>query len=151
MPETMFWGTGRRKTSTARVRIAQGAGKILVNSRPFEEYFPIPLTRKIIMQPLTTTENVGKFDVYANIGRWILRPGRRLQARYRKSPGEVQRGVPLVAAQSRITYPRPTDAGTQEIRSQESPQTATVLQTLTRLVGSFVFVVVIPSEFGEFG
>ncbi|OIP24490.1 30S ribosomal protein S9, partial [bacterium CG2_30_54_10] len=67
MPETMFWGTGRRKTSTARVRIAQGAGKILVNSRPFEEYFPIPLTRKIIMQPLTTTENVGKFDVYANI------------------------------------------------------------------------------------
>jgi len=63
----MFWGTGRRKTSTARVRIAQGAGKILVNSRPFEEYFPIPLTRKIIMQPLTTTENVGKFDVYANI------------------------------------------------------------------------------------
>lgn len=67
MPEAMFWGTGRRKASTARVRILKGEGKILVNQRPFDEYFPIPLTRKIILQPLTVTETVGKFDVLANI------------------------------------------------------------------------------------
>ncbi|NLI75688.1 MAG: 30S ribosomal protein S9 [Candidatus Riflebacteria bacterium] len=67
MPEAMFWGTGRRKASTARVRILKGDGKILVNQRPFDEYFPIPLTRKIILQPLTVTETVGKFDVLANI------------------------------------------------------------------------------------
>ncbi|RCK78576.1 MAG: SSU ribosomal protein S9p (S16e) [Candidatus Ozemobacter sibiricus] len=67
MPEATFWGTGRRKSSTARVRIIKGDGKILVNDRPFDEYFPIPLTRKIILQPLTVTETVGKFDIRANI------------------------------------------------------------------------------------
>lgn len=67
MAEAFFWGTGRRKTATARVRICRGEGKIIVNKRPFEEYFPIPLTRQIIVQPLTATETFGKFDVYANI------------------------------------------------------------------------------------
>ena len=67
MAKTFFWGTGRRKASTARVRICKGDGKIVVNNRLFEDYFPIPLTRKIIVQPLATTETLGKFDVYANI------------------------------------------------------------------------------------
>lgn len=67
MQEVVFWGTGRRKTSTARVRLIKGTGKIVVNNRPFEEYFTIPLTRKIILQPLTVTETLGKFDIYANI------------------------------------------------------------------------------------
>jgi small subunit ribosomal protein S9 len=65
--ELFFWGTGRRKSATARVRICRGEGKIVVNKRAFEDYFPIPLTRKIIVQPLATTETLGKFDVYANI------------------------------------------------------------------------------------
>ena len=67
MSEPNFWGTGRRKTATARVRITKGAGKILVNARPIEDYFPIALTRKIIVQPLTLTETLGKFNVQANI------------------------------------------------------------------------------------
>lgn len=67
MAEAFFWGTGRRKSATARVRIRRGEGKIVVNKRAFEEYFPIPLTRKIIVQPLATTETLGKFDVFANI------------------------------------------------------------------------------------
>ncbi len=67
MAEVFFWGTGRRKVATARVRICRGEGKIIINKRPVEEYFPIPLTRKIIVQPLATTETLGKFDVYANI------------------------------------------------------------------------------------
>ncbi|MDD3146765.1 MAG: 30S ribosomal protein S9 [Candidatus Riflebacteria bacterium] len=67
MAELFFWGTGRRKSATARVRICRGEGKIVVNKRAFESYFPIPLTRKIIVQPLATTETLGKFDVYANI------------------------------------------------------------------------------------
>lgn len=67
MAELFFWGTGRRKAATARVRICRGEGKIIVNKREFEEYFPIPLTRKIIVQPLATTETMGKFDIYANI------------------------------------------------------------------------------------
>ncbi len=67
MAELFFWGTGRRKSATARVRICRGEGKIVVNKRAFEDYFPIPLTRKIIVQPLATTETLGKFDVFANI------------------------------------------------------------------------------------
>ncbi len=67
MSEVNFWGTGRRKTATARVRITKGAGKIIVNTRPIEDYFPIALTRKIIVQPLTLTETLGKFNVLANI------------------------------------------------------------------------------------
>jgi len=67
MADVFFWGTGRRKSATARVRICRGEGKIIVNKRPIEEYFPIPLTRKIIVQPLATTETLGKFDVFANI------------------------------------------------------------------------------------
>ena len=67
MAELFFWGTGRRKSATARVRICRGEGKIVVNKRAFEDYFPIPLTRKIIVQPLATTETLGKFDVYANV------------------------------------------------------------------------------------
>ena len=67
MADTNFWGTGRRKTSTARVRVRPGEGKITVNKRPFEDYFPIPLTRKIITQPLATTETLGRFDIDANI------------------------------------------------------------------------------------
>lgn len=67
MADLFFWGTGRRKSATARVRICRGEGKIVVNKRAFEDYFPIPLTRKIIVQPLATTENLGRFDVYANV------------------------------------------------------------------------------------
>lgn len=67
MAEVFFWGTGRRKAATARVRICRGEGKFIINKRSFEDYFPIPLTRKIIVQPLTATETIGRFDVYANI------------------------------------------------------------------------------------
>ncbi len=67
MADSYIWGTGRRKAATARVRIRRGEGLILINKRPFEEYFPIPLTRKIIVQPLTATETFGKFDIHANI------------------------------------------------------------------------------------
>lgn len=67
MADSNIWGTGRRKCSTARVRIMKGDGKIIINDRAFETYFPIALTRKIIMTPLTVTETLGKFNVEANI------------------------------------------------------------------------------------
>ena len=67
MSDSYFWGTGRRKTATARVRIKKGEGKITVNERKFEDFFPLPLTRKIIVQPLSVTETTGKFDIIANI------------------------------------------------------------------------------------
>ncbi len=63
-----FYGTGRRKTSVARVWIRPGAGKILVNRRPFEDYFPRETLRMIIAQPLQLTNTFGQIDVLVNVG-----------------------------------------------------------------------------------
>jgi small subunit ribosomal protein S9 len=67
MADTYFTGTGRRKTAVARVRLKKGDGRIIVNKRPIEDYFPIALMRKLIAQPFQVTETVGKWDVLANI------------------------------------------------------------------------------------
>ena len=58
--------TGRRKSSVARVRIMSGEGKIQINKRPFEAYFPREVNRLIIMQPIETANMVSKIDVFAN-------------------------------------------------------------------------------------
>ena len=62
-----FYGTGRRKTSVARVWIKPGTGRMIVNRRPFEEYFPRETLRMIIAQPMAITNTVGQFDVLATV------------------------------------------------------------------------------------
>jgi small subunit ribosomal protein S9 len=62
-----FLGTGRRKTSIARVRLASGNGKITVNGRTFETYFPMETQRGTVTQPLTVTGTADKFDVRVNV------------------------------------------------------------------------------------
>jgi small subunit ribosomal protein S9 len=62
-----FLGTGRRKTSIARVRIASGSGKIVVNGRAFENYFPTDTLRMVVTQPLTVTSLTGKYDLRVNV------------------------------------------------------------------------------------
>ncbi len=62
-----FLGTGRRKTAVARVRLAVGSGKIVVNGRPFENYFPADGLRTTVLQPLTATESVAKYDVRISV------------------------------------------------------------------------------------
>jgi small subunit ribosomal protein S9 len=60
-------GTGRRKTAVARVRLASGTGKILVNGRPFENYFPAESLRTVATQPLAVTGTAGKFDAQISV------------------------------------------------------------------------------------
>jgi len=62
-----YLGTGRRKTAIARVRLASGTGKITVNGRPFENYFPVETLRGMASQPLTVTGTAGKLDVRVNV------------------------------------------------------------------------------------
>jgi small subunit ribosomal protein S9 len=62
---TQHYGTGRRKTSTARVFLRPGAGTITVNNRPLETHFPAESLRLVIRQPLVSTETLEKFDVFA--------------------------------------------------------------------------------------
>jgi len=65
--EIQYYGTGRRKTSTARVYLRAGAGDFQINRKPFDAYFPNETLRMIIRQPLNLTETVGKFDVLINV------------------------------------------------------------------------------------
>lgn len=64
---TEFLGTGRRKTAVARVRLATGSGKITVNGRAFEVYFPLDTLRATVSQPLALTGNGDKLDVRVNV------------------------------------------------------------------------------------
>ena len=65
MATTQHYGTGRRKTSTARVFLRPGSGTITINERPIEASFPTETLRLIIRQPLVATENLERFDVLA--------------------------------------------------------------------------------------
>src|SRR5687768_18494448 len=64
-----IWGVGRRKSATARVRVAPGSGKVMVNSRELNDYFPNERDRKAIFGPLEASQYGGKIDVYVKIGR----------------------------------------------------------------------------------
>ena len=67
MAVTQYYGTGRRKTSTARVFLRPGTGSIVVNSRPLDVYFGRETARMVVRQPLELTANLEKFDVYVNV------------------------------------------------------------------------------------
>ena len=62
-----FYGTGRRKSSVARVRIVPGTGNITINGRTIDEYFGLETLKLIVNQPFGVTETVGKFDIIANV------------------------------------------------------------------------------------
>ncbi|MBR5910272.1 MAG: 30S ribosomal protein S9 [Schwartzia sp.] len=62
-----YYGTGRRKTSVARVRLVPGAGKVTINGRDMEEYFGLKTLELIVRQPLVLTEMVDKYDVLASV------------------------------------------------------------------------------------
>ena len=62
-----YYGTGRRKTSTARVHLRQGTGAITVNDRPLDEYFGNEVLKMIIKQPLSLTETNDRFDIVVNV------------------------------------------------------------------------------------
>lgn len=61
------WGTGKRKTAVARVRILPGEGAVTINERPLEAYFGRETSRMIVNQPFDVTGTQGKFDVRANV------------------------------------------------------------------------------------
>jgi small subunit ribosomal protein S9 len=65
--DIQYYGTGRRKTSTARVYLRPGAGEVKINRKSFETYFPNETLRMIIRQPLQLTETVNKFDILVNV------------------------------------------------------------------------------------
>ena len=67
MASTKFYGTGRRKSSVARVYLVPGTGKITINKRDIDEYFGLDTLKVIVRQPLVATETSDKFDVLVNV------------------------------------------------------------------------------------
>jgi len=65
--EIQYYGTGRRKTAVARVYLRPGSGKIVVNHRDFDEFFPNRVLKMVIRQPLLLTETDDKFDILVNV------------------------------------------------------------------------------------
>ena len=62
-----FYGTGRRKSSVARVRLYPGTGVITINKKDIDDYFGLETLKLIMNQPLDVTGNIGKFDIVANV------------------------------------------------------------------------------------
>ncbi len=62
-----FYGTGRRKSSVARVRLYPGSGNITINGRTIDEYFGLETLKLIVNQPFGITDTMGKFDIVANV------------------------------------------------------------------------------------
>ncbi|WP_053361338.1 30S ribosomal protein S9 [Bacillus sp. FJAT-27251] len=67
MAQVQYIGTGRRKSSVARVRLVPGDGKIIVNGREIEDYIPFAALREVVKQPLVATETLGAYDVVVNV------------------------------------------------------------------------------------
>jgi len=67
LAQVQYYGTGRRKSSVARVRLVPGDGKIVINKRDIDEYMNFETLKKIIKQPLVATDTEGKYDVLVNV------------------------------------------------------------------------------------
>ena len=67
MAQVQYIGTGRRKSSTARVRLVPGEGKVIINGRDMEEYIPFEALREVVNQPLVATETLGSYDILVNV------------------------------------------------------------------------------------
>jgi small subunit ribosomal protein S9 len=91
MPATQY-GTGRRKTSTARVFLKPGSGRITINERPLDEFFGRETGRMIVRQPLELTGMLGRFDVTATVsGGGHHRTSRRDPSRHHSRVDGIRR------------------------------------------------------------
>lgn len=67
MAEKVFYATGRRKTSVARVYLKEGKGSVLINDQPLDNYFGRETARMIVLQPFQVTNTIGNFDAEVNV------------------------------------------------------------------------------------
>ncbi len=97
MAQVQYIGTGRRKSSVARVRLVPGEGKIIINDREIEEYIPFEALREVVKQPLVATETLGSYDVLVNVNG----------GGYTGQAGAIRHGIARALLQADPEY-RPT-------------------------------------------
>lgn len=100
-----FYGTGRRKSSVARVRLYQGTGKITINDRDIDEYFGLETLKLIVRQPLVLTETDGKFDIVCRVaGGWRFWSGWCYPSRRSKSSSSIRYVNHFVQSLRRLAF-----------------------------------------------
>ncbi|OCA88516.1 30S ribosomal protein S9 [Pradoshia sp. D12] len=67
MAQVQYYGTGRRKSSVARVRLIPGEGRIIINDRQIDDYIPFAALREVVRQPLVVTETTNSYDILVNV------------------------------------------------------------------------------------
>ena len=132
-PQHYYYGVGRRKEAVARVRLYPGAGAVVVNGKPAEEFFTREVQRREFLEPLAVTEMEGRFNAQVKCsggGRsgWAgaIRPG------HRPRPDRGRRRPAPHPQARRHADPRRTHQGTQEARPQARAQGPAVHQALSR-------------------
>ncbi len=105
MANTKYYGTGRRKSSVARVYLTPGTGKITINKTDIDEYFGLETLKVVVRQPLSATETLDKFDVQVNVkgGGYTGQAGaiRHGIARALLEPAALSTGLYSASASSR--------------------------------------------------
>ena len=127
------YGTGRRKSSVARVRLYQGGtGSITINGRDIDDYFGLDTLKMVVRQPLATTDTgrQGRHRLHRRRRR-RLRPGRRHPSRRCPRSAGRQPRVPRRAEGRRLPDPRPENEGKKEVRSQSCETRSAVLEALS--------------------
>ena len=133
MSSIQYYGTGRRKTSTARVFLRPGTGIITVNHREFANFFPTAVLRTEIQQPLQLTDTTDKFDVLATVAGGGI-AGQAGAVRLGISRALCEYNIELRAGveEGRPAHARRAGQGTQEVRAGRRAQALPVQQAVIR-------------------
>jgi hypothetical protein len=126
--QALYTGTGRRKTSVARVRLVPGDGRITVNGRDYAEYFPRSTYQAVVSSPLKVLEAEGRYDVIVKVeGGGPNGPGRGCTARHSALSGRGISGGTRRAQGSGSPHARRPRRRAQEVWPEEGPQASAVL------------------------
>ena len=132
MPKPLTQTTGRRKEAVARVRLRPGTGIITVNGRTFDNYFPSETHRMVASEPLRLVSVADVYDVDATIdGGGVSGQAGALRLGIARSLVELDARAADLAQEGRSPHPRRAGEGVEEVRPEEGPQGAAVLQALT--------------------
>jgi len=136
-----YYDTGKRKTAIARVWLMPGNGKITVNRRPLEVYFPLETHTTLIQEPFRITQTLGQYDVLITVRGGGVSSGVSHSTWDIKEPAPYRCGSTANAETGGFFDTRFACHGTQEIRAKESAQTFPILQTLETSIhrGSWVY------------
>ena len=131
MPAPLSQTTGRRKQAVARVRFRPGQGAITVNKQPIEKYFTSATHRMLVTEPLRVTNTAESYDIDATIdGGGISGQAGAMRLGIARSLCEIDPEHRGAAQAVRPPHPRRPGEGVEEVRPEEGPQGAAVLQAV---------------------